>query len=104
MPSTIPTPVAIPGELVEAIRSFPTERIVEHCGATWSVSPFDIYANCPHCGERLKVRSFSGCVEIEDVFDAVFEWMNQAGVDELVRQRRETIRVPGDPVDHPAAV
>jgi len=32
-----------------------------------------------------------GCVEIEDVFDAVFEWMNQAGAAELIRQRRVTL-------------
>ena len=92
MPATAPNSVTIPGELVEAIRSFHVERIVEHCGAQWSVSPFEFYAKCPHCGVQLKMRSFSGCVEIEDVFDAVFEWMNQPGVDELVRQRRETIQ------------
>ena len=92
MPTTAPTPVTIPGDLVEAIRSFPAERIVEHCGTTWSVSPFDIYADCPHCSARIKVRSFSGCVEIEDVFDAVFEWMNQAGVEEMICQRRATLK------------
>jgi hypothetical protein len=92
MPATAPTPVVIPGDVVEAIRSFPVERIVEHCGTAWSVTPFDIYANCPHCGVRVKVRSFSGCTEIEDVFDAVFEWMNQPGAEELIRQRREAIK------------
>jgi hypothetical protein len=92
MPSIAPTPVAIPGELVEAIRSLPVERPVEHCGAHWSVSPFDIYAKCPHCGASIKVRSFSGGAEIEDVFDAVFEWMNRAGAEEVVRQRRETLK------------
>ena len=91
MPSMAQTPVTIPGELVEAIRSFPAERVVEHCNARWSVPPFDIYAKCPHCGMCIKVRSFSGGMEIEDVFDAVFEWMNQAGGEELIRQRRETL-------------
>ena len=65
--------------------------MVEHCGTQWSVSPFDIYTQCPQCGNRTKVRSFSGCVEIEDVFDAVFEWMNQPGAEALIRQRRETL-------------
>ena len=92
MPSTIPTSVAIPGDLVEAIRSFPAERIFEHCGAPCSVSPFEFYATCPHCGIRMKMRSFSACVEIEDVFDAVFDWMNQAGVEEFIRQRREALQ------------
>jgi phage host-nuclease inhibitor protein Gam len=92
MPSIAPTAVAIPSELVEAIRSLPAKRIVEHCGTQWSVSPFDIYAQCPHCGVSIKVRSFSACVEIEDVFDAVFEWMNQAGAEELIRHRREMLK------------
>lgn len=78
-------------EAIDSIRSFPAERIVEHCGTRWTVSPFDIYAPCPRCGASIKVRSFSGCAEIEDVFDAVFEWMNQPGVEELIRQRRQAI-------------
>ncbi len=92
MPSIAANPIAIPTDLVEAIRSLPVERTVEHCGAHWSVSPFDIYAKCAHCGASIKVRAFSGCAEIEDVFDAVFEWMNQAGAEELVRQRREALK------------
>jgi hypothetical protein len=39
------------------------------------VSPFAIYARCPKCREELKVRAHSGGLEIEDVFDAVFQWM-----------------------------
>ena len=86
-----PASIEVPGDLIDAIRSFPCERIVEHCGKRWSVSPFDIYADCPHCGVRIKLRSFSGGAEIEDVFDALFEWMNQPGGEDLIRQRRETI-------------
>jgi hypothetical protein len=86
------TPVEVSSALIEAIRSLPSERIVDHCGTRWSVSPFDVYAKCPRCGANLKLRAFSGCVEIEDVFDAVFEWMNQPGVEDLIRQRRETIK------------
>jgi hypothetical protein len=92
MPSIAPTHVGIPSDLVEAIRSLRVERTVEHCGAQWAISPFDIYAKCPHCGASIKVRSFSGGAEIEDVFDAVFEWMNQASAEELVRQRREALK------------
>ncbi len=84
-------PVAVPNELAEAIRAFPSQRIVEHCGTNWSVSPFDIYTSCPQCGAKIKLRAFSACGEIEDLFDAVFEWMNQPGVEELVRQRRQAI-------------
>jgi transcription elongation factor Elf1 len=55
------------------------------------VSPFDIYATCPHCGQRLKVRSFSGTTEVEDVFDAVFEWMLHGDGAGLARRRQEAI-------------
>ena len=91
MSSVASIPVAVPSELVEAIRSFPAERMVEHCGAKWPVSPFDIYSPCPHCGAEIKVRSFSGCAEIEDVFHAVSEWMNQPGVEELIQLRRQKL-------------
>jgi hypothetical protein len=91
-----PIPVDVPSGLIEAIRSFPSERTVEHCGKRWAVSPFDIYSDCPHCGARIKLRSFSGGTEIEDVFDAVFEWMNQPGVDALIRQRRDAIAGDAD--------
>jgi len=81
----------IPPGLIESIRSFPLHREVRHCGNTFSVSPFDIYAQCPRCGSRLKVRSLSACPEIEDLFDAVFEWMSQPGTDALVRRRQQVI-------------
>lgn len=68
--------VAVAPELIEAIRRFPVAREVAHCGSTFSTSPLAIYAACPHCGERLKLRSFGGVPEIEDVIDAVLEWMN----------------------------
>ena len=47
-------------ELVDAIKSFPVRRTVQHCGTTFAASPFDIYADCPACGARIKVRSFLG--------------------------------------------
>jgi hypothetical protein len=78
----------VPNSLIEAIRSFPTQRQVEHCGTKFVVSPFDIYAVCPGCGNRIKLRSFSAIPEIEDVFEAVFEWMLQPGAERLVRQRQ----------------
>jgi hypothetical protein len=80
-----------PPGLLEAIRSFPLQREVEHCGVPMRISPFDIYAECPQCGGRIKVRSFSAAVEIEDVFDAVFEWMNQPLAQELARRRQQAL-------------
>src|SRR5438552_1050292 len=83
--------IDMPTGLLEAIRCFPLAREVEHCGTRIAVSPFDFYAECPQCHARIKVRSFSGAPEIEDVFDAVFEWMNQPPAQELVRRRQEAI-------------
>lgn len=85
------TEVEIPAELLETIESFPLQREVRHCNETFHVSPFDIYADCPRCGVRIKVRSFSGGMEVEDVFDAVFAWMNEPGAEELVRRRRQVL-------------
>jgi hypothetical protein len=35
--------VELPEELLDAIRSLPLKREVEHCGQRFVVSPFDIY-------------------------------------------------------------
>ncbi len=81
----------IPEGLVETIRNFPTAREVEHCGRRFTVSPFDIYATCPQCGARIKVRSFSALPEIEDVFDAVFTWLNQPEAQKAAKRRQEAL-------------
>jgi hypothetical protein len=83
--------VAIPERLIESIRSLPVYRSVSHCGETFQISPFDFYLNCPHCKAQVKVRSFTSNLELEDVFDAVFEWMNQPGAEELVRRRQQVL-------------
>lgn len=88
--------VEIPPDLIESIEMFPLHREVSHCGETFQVSPFDIYANCPRCGCRIKVRSFAVGSELEDLFDAVFTWMNQPGAEELVRRRRQVIQQDQD--------
>lgn len=86
----------IPPGLVDAIKSFPIRRTVRHCGIAFPAAPFDIYANCPACGARIKVRSFSGTTEIEDVFDAVFEWMNDPAAQEAAAHRRQVIDAERD--------
>lgn len=83
--------IDIPSKLLAVLRGFPTAREVEHCGRVFEVSPFDIYATCPKCQVKIKVRSFSDVVELEDVFDAVFEWMERAKADDLVGRRRREI-------------
>jgi hypothetical protein len=82
------TTVDVSPELVDAIAQFPTTRTVKHCGQSFSVSPFDLYAVCPQCSSRVKVRGFAAVPELEDVFDAVFAWMNQPGAAEVAEKRR----------------
>lgn len=82
----------IPSDLIMGIKSFPSQREIQHCGKPFAVPAFDIYAVCPYCRSRIKVRSFSAVTEIEDVFDAVFEWMNRPEMVEVVRRRRQTIK------------
>jgi hypothetical protein len=79
---------SVSADLLQAIRAFPVRREIEHCGARIAVDPFEFYAVCPHCGSRIKVRSFAATPEIEDVFDAVFEWMNQEGTPEVAKRRQ----------------
>ena len=83
-----PPSLEIGSDLIEAIRAFPVRREIEHCGARIAVDPFEFYATCPHCTSRIKLRSYSGTPEIEDVFEAVFEWMNQEGAREVTEHRR----------------
>src|SRR5690349_19193083 len=79
-------------ELLEAIRTFPVRREVEHCGSRITAAPFDFYVDCPRCGARIKVRSFSAGGEIEDVFDAVFEWMNRPMAEDEARRRQMALK------------
>jgi hypothetical protein len=88
--------IEIPPGLLDVIRSFPVEREIEHCGLPIMVSPFDFYAQCPRCGTRIKLRAFSGNDEIEDVFDAVFEWMNQPQAPQAAARRQAAIRADQD--------
>jgi hypothetical protein len=83
--------VILARDLIDAIRAFPVRREVEHCGARITVDSLDFYANCTHCGVRIKVRSFAAIPEIEDVFDAVFEWMNREGAQEFADHRRAAL-------------
>jgi hypothetical protein len=83
--------VEVPEELMDAIRSLPAERVVEHCGQSFRTSPFAIYGKCPACGTEIKVRSFSSVSEVEDVFDAVFEWMSSPAAARIAEQRRREI-------------
>jgi hypothetical protein len=86
-----PPALEISHELIEAIRAFPVRREIEHCGARIAFDPFDFYVECPRCGVRIKVRSFSAASEIEDVFDAVFEWLSQEEAGEVAGRRQAAL-------------
>ncbi len=81
----------IGSDLIDAIRNFPVRREIEHCGTHIALDPFDFYTTCPHCGTRIKVRSFSALPEIEDIFDAVFEWMNREEARSIADRRQAAI-------------
>ncbi len=82
--------------LLDAIRALPLQVEVEHCGARVTVSPFALYADCPRCGTRFKVRGFSAGTEVEDVFDAVSEWLNQPSAQDLARARQKALAGDSD--------
>lgn len=79
-------------ELMQAIRSFPIERQMNHCGLEFTVSPFAIYAACPKCGVKMKLRSLTACCEIPDIFEAVFQWLERPGAQELARKAVQDLR------------
>ena len=89
-------PVEIDSTLLDAIRSFPPFRTIAHCGETFTLSPFAFYAECPKCRLRMKVRSFAATPELEDVFDAVFEWMTDPQAAAFAEQRRKDLAAEAD--------
>src|SRR5438067_9844308 len=82
----------ISADLIDAIKALPHRREVRHCGRTFLASTLDIYANCPQCGEPVKLRAFSGTPDLEDVFDAVLSWMLPDDAAELARRRQQALR------------
>ncbi len=84
-------PNDISSSQIEAIANFPTSRTVSHCGTKFGVSPFDIYARCPTCGTKIKVRAFSSGPDVEDLFDAFFNWLRQPGTSEVVARRQSEL-------------
>lgn len=82
--------------LLEAITALPVRREVRHCGLPFTAGPFDIYATCPACGTRIKLRAFSANAEVEDVFDAVLAWMLQPGAEAAVKDRLAALAADAD--------
>jgi hypothetical protein len=84
----MPEPSTLPRSEVERL-----DRIYREGGLRAMATPHvHYYVDCPRCGSRIKVRSFSAGGEIEDVFDAVFEWMNQPTAQEVARRRQMALK------------
>jgi hypothetical protein len=82
----------IPSGLIDAILAKNPWRHVAHCGVTKRISTFDIYYECDVCGEEIKVRSMSGVEDIDDVFDAVFQWALDPDAAKVMAARQAEIR------------
>src|ERR1043166_4183999 len=82
-------------ELIEAIKSFPLSRAASHCGKSFAVPPFDVYATCPQCGMRIKVRAFTACPDVASVFEAVFEWLSNKQARSLYEKWRAEVKEIG---------
>ena len=78
--------------LIEQIKRFQGSRSVEHCGNTFRVPSFEFNVRCPLCDVEIKVRAFSAVTEIEDVFDAVFEWLLDPTNKEVAEKRMLEIK------------
>ena len=77
----------ISSDLLDAVRTFPAVREVEHCGQRFTVSSLALYAICPACGTQLKVRAFSAHSDVADLFDCFLEWMNHTDNSKIATER-----------------
>lgn len=93
---TTTTDPMVSQEVIDAVSALPAHRDVRHCGTDFTVSPFAIYAECPICRTRVKVRAFSAAPEVEDLFDAVFQWMNQPGAMAVAKARMAEIEADSE--------
>lgn len=85
------SPYEVSSDLIEALRAFPSERDIEHCGQRFPVSTFAFYATCPTCNSRIKVRGMSSHAELPDLLDAAFEWIARPENVAAARQRQQEL-------------
>lgn len=67
-------------ETIEDIQNLPhyREYSCPNCGYKQKAYILEIQRNCEKCGSRSKLRRFASIgAEIEDVVDAVFDWMGK---------------------------
>jgi hypothetical protein len=79
-------------DLIEEIRVLPRTKSFTCCGRTMDVSTLDMYAQCPTCGKRSKLRGYGAIgTEIQDVIDAVLRWMGTGQEFERILQRKKAM-------------
>jgi len=81
-------------EIIEEIRRLPHFRRIRcrACGEERRVHALQIYSICA-CGTQVKCRSFGASgSEIEDVIDAVLEWMGAGEELQAVLRRQAEIQ------------
>jgi hypothetical protein len=88
--------VEVSPELVEAVRTFPIRRQVRHCGTSFEVDALSIYATCPACKTKIKLRAYSAAPDLEDLIDAVLEWMTQPAAKAVAEARMKKIAADMD--------
>src|SRR5262245_61379173 len=77
--------------VIEKIENLPHERtfVCTNCGQRGTASILSIHVNCERCSKRLKLRGYGSIgIEIEDVVDAVLEWMGTGARLEAVMRRK----------------
>jgi transcription elongation factor Elf1 len=80
--------------LIDMINKLAHERkfICPKCGRRSVVSILSIYADCPQCSTRLKLRGYGAIGdEVEDVVDAVLAWMGSGAMMDAAMKRKEEL-------------
>jgi hypothetical protein len=78
--------------IMEEIGALPRTKPFSCCGQTREVCTLDIYALCPVCQKKSKLRGFFPIgTEIQDVIDAVLKWMGTGKEFEMILQRKREI-------------
>ena len=66
-------------EIIDEIKNLPAFSPIQcpKCGHEYEVSALLIQGECPNCNLYIKYRAFSAEKEIQDVIDAVLEWIGE---------------------------
>ena len=76
---------------IEKLRPY-RDFICEKCGHKQQVYTLTIQSSCDKCGLKVKHRGYAAIgSEIEDVVDAVLEWLGQGDELKLAMQRKNEI-------------